>query len=142
MPQSSEPSTHTPRCVRSLGKRFSRQPGVVKARTKHFEGRAEDVVGSATILSDELQQLASLDAHLPPLGHFHALQQAAPSPYGETQINFATSTSQVAALSWPWPSHGQKASESSVGSTYGSKILDNGSEISAFSMAMTGSRPP
>jgi len=134
------------RSVCSLGGRFARKPGIVNSRIQHFEGRIQEVVGRAT-LPDGMQQIVSLDAHLPPPEHFHALQQAAPSPCGETQIATATSTSRVAAMSVPWPPHattkeqclsfhGQNASESCGGSTYASiRIPGDGSEISSISLA-------
>jgi len=90
--------------VHSLGNGVARKPGIVNSRIQHFEGRIQEVVDRASLL-DEMQQIASLDTHLPPLEDFDTLQQTAQSSCGESQISTATSTSHVAARSLPWPSH-------------------------------------
>jgi len=135
------------RSIRSLGNCFFHKPGIVNSRIQHFEGRIQEVVGTPT-LPGGMEQIETLDAHI------HALQQAAPSPRGETQVTAATSTPHVAAGSLLWPSnaatmeqhltfHDRKASESCGGSTHASLSSTGGSsEFSALSLSLTGNRSP
>jgi len=136
---SQTPGNDLGRCVRSLGDGFARKAGIVNSRIQHFEGRIQEVVRRPT-LPDGMQQIVSLDAHLPPPEYFHALQQAALSPHGETQTTTVTATPRVAAMPLPLPSHAATMEQcvSSPGrNAYATsmRILGDSSEISPFPWA-------
>jgi len=144
--QTSQSSGDDLGCASSAGDRFPRKPGLVNSRIQHFEGRIQEVVGRSS-LPIGMKQIVSLDAHVPPLGHFHPLHQAAPSPCGETQTTTVTSASHVASVSLPLSSqeettdqssssHSRRAAESCHGSTcVNMHIPGDSAEISAFMLA-------
>jgi len=112
-----------------------------------------EVVGKAT-LPDGMQQIVSLDAHVPSPEDFHALQQTALSPRSETHMITPMFTPRATIMSLPWhfhaatmeqrlSSHSQKVSESCGGSPYASMSrAGDSSEISACSLAVAGKRSP
>jgi len=135
------------RSVRSLGKGFVRKSGIVNSRIQHFEGRIQEV-GSRATLPDSMQQMATLDAHLPPTDHFHALQRPTTSPRGQTHITSATCVPHLSATSLPQSSHtattvqplsshGLKASESGGAATMVQRLSCHGLKASESGSAAT-----